>query len=142
MAHDFSGGKVQGTGPLYRPWGGNTHEFNRHHAGLAVDIMLNQQNDAEVALGQQLVTLFCKYVAAMNWRDIIYQRVGINPRGIRRRETEHMDHIHIDCHDSKNVQWYTGISSMPLRTKDSTLLQLPLVQGTRIVSSITWTRAC
>jgi len=43
-----SGGKVQGTGPLYRPWGGNTHEFNRHHAGLAVDIMLNQQNDAEV----------------------------------------------------------------------------------------------
>jgi hypothetical protein len=143
-AHPFmSGGKVQGSGPLYRPWANNSHEYNRHHAGLAVDIMLNQQSDAEVALGQQLVLLFRRNVAAMQWRSIIYQNVAFVPGGgavnTSGQMDPHMDHIHIDWHDSNKVLWFNGISSVPLRLKSGDVIQCPLVQGNKVASSIEWT---
>lgn len=135
----FGGGKVQGTGPLYRPWDRNTHEFNRHHAGLAVDIMLNQGNTSEVALGQQLVLLFRRNVSTMKWQSIIYQNVTFSPGGGTSDGGDHRDHIHIDWHNSKNVQWHTGITSVPLRKNPTTVIQLPLVQGNKIAKSIDWT---
>jgi len=138
--HSFFGGsKIQGTGPLYRSWDRNLHEFNRHHAGLAVDIMLNQGSASEVALGQQLVLLFRRNVGAMKWRSIIYQNVTLSPGGGASNEGGHMDHIHIDWHDTNNVQWLMGITSVPLRKKDTTVIQLPLVQGNKIAKSIAWT---
>jgi hypothetical protein len=135
----FGGGKVQGTGPLYRPWDRNLHEFNRHHAGLAVDIMLNQGSASEVALGQQLVLLFRRHVGTMRWRSIIYQNVTFSPGGGATNGGDHRDHIHIDWHDSNNVQWHNGITSVPLRKSNGTVINLPLVQGNKIAKSIQWT---
>ena len=138
-AYPFLGvNKVQGTGPLYRPWDRNSHEFNRHHAGLAVDIMLDQKSDAEVALGQQLVLLFRRKVAVMKWRSVIYQNVEFGPGGGATDGGGHMDHIHIDWHDPNSVQWKNGISSVPLRKKSGELIQCPLVQGNKVASSIEW----
>jgi hypothetical protein len=138
-AHPFLGGnKVQGTGPLYRPWDRNSHEFNRHHAGLAVDIMLDQKINAEVALGQQLVLLFRRNVAVMKWRSIIYQNVTFGPGGGATDGGGHMDHIHIDWHDTNRVQWKNGISSVPLRKNSGEVIQCPLVQGNKVASSIEW----
>jgi hypothetical protein len=135
----FGGGKVQGTGPLYRPWDRNLHEFNRHHAGLAVDIMLNQGSASEVALGQQLVLLFRRNVTTMKWRSIIYQNVTFSPGGGASDGGGHMDHIHIDWHNTDNVQWHMGIRSVPLRKSPTAVIQLPLVQGNKIAKSIAWT---
>src|SRR5207248_682678 len=99
----LSGGKVQGTGPLYRPWDRvkpNSHEFNRHHGGLAVDIMLDPKSAKEIALGQQLVLLFRRNVGVMKWRSIIYQNVQFGPGGGATDGGDHYDHIHIDWHNT------------------------------------------
>jgi hypothetical protein len=138
-AHSFFGGaKVGGTGPLYRPWDGNKHEYNRHHAGLAVDIMLSPGSATEVALGQQLVLMFRRNVGTMKWRSMIYQNVTFSPTGAS-NGGGHEDHIHIDWHDSNNVKWHTGITSIPLRKKAGTVIQMPLMQGNKIAKSIAWT---
>lgn len=50
-----------------------------------------------------------------------------------------MDHIHIDWHNTDNVQWHMGITSVPLRKNPTTVIQLPLVQGNKIAKSIAWT---
>jgi hypothetical protein len=131
-----SSGRVQGTGPLYRPWDGNTHEYNRHHAGLAVDVMLDPKNDAHVALGQQLVILFRRNQTTMRWRSMIYQNVTFSPGG-GSDGGDHYDHIHIDWHNPANVKWKENITSVPLR-KSGAVINLPLKQVNRIAASITW----
>jgi hypothetical protein len=141
----FGGAKVGGVGPLYIK-GPNTHEFNRHHAGLAVDIMLAPNRDTEVALGHQLVLLFKQHADVMKWHGLIYQDVTIDLVGASRRpqaysKGDHDDHIHIDWHSSRNVQWRRGIREVPLRLRDGvtviTMVPKDAVNG--IAESITWT---
>ncbi|HZT38857.1 MAG TPA: hypothetical protein VFA28_13255 [Bryobacteraceae bacterium] len=138
-AHPYlAGGKVQGTGPLYVK-GPNTHEFTRHHAGLAVDIMLDSRNTSEFALGQELVHLFRRNVAVMKWRSIIYANLMFGPTGGVSAGGGHEDHIHIDWHDPSNVRWLEPINSIPLRLKSGQLIQLTPKQKPKIAKSITWT---
>ncbi len=145
MAHSFfSGNKVGGVGPLYRPWDGNKHEFNRHHAGLAVDIMLNPKIDAEIALGHQLVLLFKRFASVMQWRGLIYQNATIDAVGAalqvnRWTKGGHDDHIHIDWHSSSNAKWRQGVTGVPLRLKNGKVITMPPVDGNRIAETITWT---
>jgi hypothetical protein len=134
-------GILGGRGPLLRP--GPKHEFNRHHAGLAVDIMLNMNNDQYVALGQQLVVAFWKLGSVMQWRGVIYQDVTLDlVAGTRRAATyrggDHFDHIHIDWCDPHRVVWHNGISSVPYRV-GSVVQQIPVSDpGHRIAQEIPW----
>ena len=74
--------KVGGVGPLFVDWGHGVlkHEYNRHHAGLAVDIMLSAKAN-EIPLGHALVLAFNRLATTMKWRSIIYQNVTINLNG-------------------------------------------------------------
>lgn len=101
--------------------------------------MLNQNSASEVGLGQQLVLLFRRNVSTMKWQNIIYQNVTFGPGGSATDEGGHLDHIHIDWHNSGNVQWHVGITSVPLRKNPTTVIQLPLMQGNKIAKSIAWT---
>lgn len=138
----FAGGKVQGMGALLK--NGTMHEFNRHHAGLAVDIMLNEKSDSEVTLGHHLVKLFWDQASVMLWRGMIYQDVTLDLVGGTRRAAPwtgggHWDHIHIDWHNPGNVQWQTGITSVPYRRASGDVVQIPAVEGNRIAEAITQT---
>src|ERR1022692_3295319 len=82
----FRASKVGGMGPLFR-LPGFKHEFNRHHAGLAVDIMLNPASDDEEALGHHLVMLFVQAANVMNWRGMIYQDITVDLNGATRTAT-------------------------------------------------------
>jgi hypothetical protein len=143
----FAGAKLGGTGPLYRPWKGNTHEFNRHHAGLAVDIMLTMTNDAEVALGHHLVLLFKRMADVIKWRGIVYQNIAVNGLGQLASGMRvncwtgggHEDHVHIDWHDTANTKWKDGITEVPLKKIDGNVIKMKPADGTRIAESITWT---
>jgi hypothetical protein len=137
-------GKVGGVGPLFVDLGHGQlkHEFNRHHAGLAVDIML-RQGTGEVALGHALVLLFNKLGAIMKWRGIIYQNITIDLNGGTRtasawRDGGHDDHIHIDWHSSANVRWQ-NIAEVPLRRSSGDLVMMKAKNGSKIATSIEWT---
>lgn len=121
---------------------GYWNEFNRHHAGLAVDIMLSPHVDAEVRLGENLFMLLNRHKQIIQWRGILYQHVSINFSGNvgNYRPDDHNNHIHIDWHDSRNVTWFSPIEFIPLRKNDGTLRQLRPKQGNRIASSIRWTQ--
>lgn len=137
-------GKVQGVGPLFVDWGNGVlkHEYNRHHAGLAVDIMLKKP---EVPLGHALVLALNRLGSIMNWRSIIYQDVTINLTGNGSRTPtvyrggDHDDHIHIDWFQaSPNVQW-TNITDVPLRRINGDKVTMKAKNGSRIANSIEWT---
>jgi len=74
----------------------------------------------------------------MKWRGMIYQNVTFSPSGAS-AGGDHMDHIHIDWHNGANVTWKTGITKIPLQLKRGAVIQMPLVQGSQIASSIAWT---
>jgi len=117
-------------------------EFNRHHAGLAVDIMLDLRSEPEVILGQNLLLLFMRHRKVMKWSNgIIYQHDLISADGIYHKyETDdHMDHIHVDWHSPSNVDWVQTIETIPWRRKDGSLKQLEPKQKPKIASSIRWT---
>jgi hypothetical protein len=145
-AHPFFGGsKVQGVGPLYRKDGSGDykHEFNRHHAGLSVDIMLDQGSDKEIALGHNLILLFQHYQSVMKWRSIIYQDFTDNPGGSTTLDAScwtsggHFDHIHIDWFDPNGVTRRPG-TSIQMRLKDgATVVDLTLPDD-GIAETITW----
>jgi hypothetical protein len=138
----FTAGKVGGMGPLFR-MPGFKHEFNRHHAGLAVDIMLNPGSDDEEALGHHLVKLFVTLAGVMNWRGLIYQDITIDLNGAVRTAGRwskggHDDHIHIDWHNSLNVTKQSGISQIPLRRRGGDVVQMVPMEGDSIAESIQW----
>jgi hypothetical protein len=144
----FGGATLGGSGPLYKPWDGNKHEFNRHHAGLSVDIMLDPRENSQVALGQQLVLLFRRLANILRFRGMIYQHVSLDSNGQASptvgascwSANDHLNHIHIDWHSTSNTKWREGITQIPLRLKDGqTVIQMPVVSGNRIAESITWT---
>lgn len=136
---------IGGVGPFRR---GNQTEFNRHHAGLAADIMIPPSNTPLVTLGQHLVLLFIEHKHIMRWRGIIYQHVSLTftgaPTGDFNRfnwsADDHLNHIHVDWHDSRNVTWAEGITSIPCRLSDGTETQLRPMQGNKIASVIRWTQ--
>lgn len=135
---------IGGVGPFRR---GHRTEFNRHHAGLAADIMIPPGNAPLVTLGQHLVLLFIEHKNIMRWRGIIYQHVSINssgnPTADFHRATwgadDHLNHIHIDWHSSKNVTWAENITTIPCRLANGTEIELRSMQGNRIASIIRWT---
>lgn len=135
-SHSFFSGKIGGTGPLVRP--GNVHEFNRHHAGLAVDIMLDQRSASEVALGHNLVMLFHRNRAIMHWLGIIYQDVVVDTAGNAHRYTDggHEDHIHVDWF-SGGVTYREGISSVRLMRRSGDP-QILTVRGNHLAEVINW----
>ncbi len=137
--------KVGGMGPLFVQIGQVlNHEFNRHHAGLAVDIMLKPGSN-EVALGHNLVLLFNRLGSPMNWLSIIYQDVTINLNNNGSRSASlwrnggHDDHIHIDWHRAGNVMWQ-DISQVPLRRRSGEVVMMKPKSNTRIATSIGWTQ--
>jgi hypothetical protein len=139
----FTPGKVGGMGPLFRP-PGFRHEFNRHHAGLAVDIMLSQSSDDEEALGHHLVKLFVQLASVMNWRGMIYQDVTVDLNGATRTAAPwtkggHDDHIHIDWHNHTKVTKKSGITQIPLRRAGGVVVQMVPMEGDSIAETIEWT---
>jgi hypothetical protein len=135
---------------LERKLGGQSgyiNEFNRHHAGLAVDIMLSPRDPAQRALGQALFLVFIRFRATMRWRGMIYQHVtcdslgnATSPLSVGQWETDdHADHIHIDWHSSRNVTW-VPCTRIPVRAPGSpTARNITPKQGNRIASAIEWT---
>ena len=127
--------------------GSSSHynEFNRHHAGLAVDIMIPPGSTSMVTLGQHLFRLFAQHRGIMGWRGIIYQHVSLSSAGTPSAHlfpghwpgTDHMNHIHIDWHDPRTVEW-VPITTIPWRRTNGTLVQLHPKQGNRIASRISW----
>lgn len=123
------------------------NEYNRHHAGLAVDVMVNPENEPQVALWQNLYRLFITHRGIMRWRGMIFQHAGVSfgggatgpIRGYRYAEADHMKHIHIDWHDSSNVTWHSPNTSIPFRRRDGSLINLTPKQGNRIAATISWT---
>jgi hypothetical protein len=140
----FGGAKLQGVGPLFRDFGGGVlkHEFNRHHAGLAVDIML-QPGTAETILGQNMVVLFNNRSSILHFHGLIFQNVTIDmvgnpsnpPRASCWRGGGHENHIHIDWHSSANVTWQQ-IDSVPLLRTNGNVVQMLPMSGNRIASEI------
>jgi hypothetical protein len=139
--------KVGGVGPLYVDWGhGNLkHEFNRHHAGLAVDIMLKAGTN-EVALGHALVLLFKQLGATLNFRGMIYQDVTVDLQGNGTRTAsawdggDHDDHIHIDWHNTNPhyVVWQ-DIAGVPLQLRSGgPPVTMKPKNGKKIAISIEW----
>jgi len=137
--------KVQGVGPLFVDWGNGLlkHEFNRHHAGLAVDIMLSQKT--EVPLGHALVLALNRLGTVMKWRSIIYQDVTINLNSNGSRTPSgytdggHDDHIHVDWFQAKpNVHWQ-NITDVPLRRLNGNVVTMKAKNGSSIAVSIEWT---
>jgi hypothetical protein len=133
-------GKLGGVGPLYRY--GYKHEYNRHHAGLAVDIMLRQGTN-EITLGHNLAVLFYKFASTIKFRGMIYEDVTVDLIGGKRlvrtwNNGGHDDHIHIDWHNPDNTTWKDGISQIPLRRRDNSVVQMTPVDGSRIAESIMW----
>ena len=142
LAIPFFTPKVGGMGPLFR-MPGFKHEFNRHHAGLAVDIMLSPASDDEEALGHHLVQLFVTLAGVMNWRGLIYQDITIDLNGATRTASRwtkggHDDHIHIDWHDSHKVTMQHGISQIPLRRIGGAVVQMVPMEGDAIAETIEW----
>jgi hypothetical protein len=141
----FRAGKVGGMGPLFRV-PGFKHEFNRHHAGLAVDIMLNPASDDEEALGHHLVKLFVQVANVMNWRGMIYQDVTVDLNGATRTAARwskggHDDHIHIDWHNPNKVTKRHGITQIPLRRTAANgggVVQMVPMEGDAIAETIEW----
>lgn len=125
---------------------GYWNEFNRHHAGLAVDIMLSPHVDAEVRLGENLFVLFNRHKQIMQWRGMLYQHVSINFAGNvgNYRPNDHNNHIHIDWHESRNVTWFSPIEQIPWRRSSGAhrgeVQMLRPKQHPRIASSIRWTQ--
>jgi hypothetical protein len=142
----FRASKVGGMGPLFR-LPGFKHEFNRHHAGLAVDIMLNPASDDEEALGHHLVMLFVQAANVMNWRGMIYQDITVDLNGATRTATRwtkggHDDHIHIDWHNFHNVTKRNGITQVPLHRTAANgggVVQMVPMEGNSIAENIEWT---
>src|SRR5271166_2806664 len=138
--------KVGGVGPLFVDWGNGVlkHEFNRHHAGLAVDIML-KPGTTEVALGHALVLLFNQLGATMNFRGMIYQDVTVDLRGNGTRSASawtdggHDNHIHIDWHNTNShyVVWQ-DIAEIPLRRTSGEQLKMKPKNGKSVATSIEW----
>jgi hypothetical protein len=132
--------KLGGVGPLYRY--GYKHEYNRHHAGLAVDIMLRQGTN-EVTLGHNLAVLFYKFASIIKFRGMIYQDVTVDLISGNRVVKPwlgggHEDHIHIDWHNPGNTTWKEGITQIPLRRRDNSVVQMTPVDGSHIAESILW----
>jgi hypothetical protein len=139
--------KVGGVGPLFVDWGHGVlkHEFNRHHAGLAVDIML-KPGTTEVALGHALVLLFNQLGATLNFRGMIYQDVTVDLQGNGTRSASawtdggHDDHIHIDWHNTGShfVMWQ-DIAGVPLRRiSGGDPVTMQPKNGKSIATSIEW----
>ena len=132
--------KLQGIGPLYRD--NYKHEFNRHHAGLAVDIMLTPKTD-EVTLGQNLVVLLNQFADTIKFRGMIYQNVTVDLdratwRAQRWSKGGHDNHIHIDWHDTNRARWTPITDSIPLRLGSGRIVQMMPVDAGRIANSIEW----
>jgi hypothetical protein len=138
--------KVGGVGPPFVDWGHGVfkHEFNRHHAGLAVDIML-KPGTTEVALGHALVLLFNRLGATLNFRGMIYQDVSIDLQGNGTRtasgwgDHDHDNHIHIDWHNTSShyVVWQ-DIAEIPLRRTSGELVKMKPKNGKNVAISIEW----
>ncbi|MBC7797376.1 MAG: hypothetical protein H7Z37_10925 [Pyrinomonadaceae bacterium] len=126
---------------------GYWNEFNRHHAGVSVDIMLNSAVETEAILAENLVLLFMAQSSVMRWRGIVYEHVSMNSSGqptaelrnVKYEASDHLNHIHIDWHDSGNVVWNEQAKPFPFRAKNGELRQIQPKQGNRIATSITWT---
>lgn len=116
----------------YKDWNGVLHRlqpgrdggFNRHDAGLALDITLyaakKDRNDGglivdktikwenEKILGEHLVKAFVDYRNQINWTEIIYQNVIFKHEpddfsykpGPYNKNDKHLTHIHIDWMDN------------------------------------------
>ncbi len=119
---------------------GYWNEMNRHHAGVSVDIMLAPGNARLVTLGQNLFLLFMRMQTIMQWQGMIYQHVALGPGGApgEYRGGDHVNHIHIDWHHSRNVTW-SPITTIPWRRRNGVLQQLNPKQGNQIASEIRWT---
>lgn len=135
--------KLAGGGPVVRP--GFVHEFNRHHAGLAVDIMLEPKTD-EVTLGQNLVVLFNHFASVIRFRGMIYQDVTVDIIGTtwvakRWAGGNHDNHIHIDWHTDPNTHYpVPPVLQVPLRQADGSVVPIPAAnKQTGIADQIAWT---
>ena len=133
--------KLQGVGPLYKD--NYKHEFNRHHAGLAVDIMLLPKTD-EVTLGQNLVVLLNQFADTIKFRGMIYQNVTVDLesgtwRAKRWSKGGHENHIHIDWHDTNRTRWTPIDGTIPLRLRNgNVVVQMTPVDAGRIANAIEW----
>jgi len=138
--------KVGGVGPPFVDYGHGVlkHEFNRHHAGLAVDIML-KPGTTEVALGHALVLLFNRLGTILNFRGMIYQDVSVDLQGNGTRtasgwgDHDHDNHIHIDWHNTSShyVVWQ-DIAEIPLRRTSGELVKMKPKNGKNVAISIEW----
>lgn len=116
-------------------------EFNRHHAGLAVDIMLKPSSTPEVILGQNLLMILVRHRAVIKWNNsVIYQHDQIRADGqyFEYAADDHLDHIHIDWHSPSKVEWFQPIEFIPWRSKAGVVKQLTPKQKPKIASKISW----
>ena len=131
---EFHGGKVQGRS-------GYLDEFNRHHAGLAIDIMFPPTNIPQVTLGENLFKLFIDHQSIMQWRGMVYQHVSVSSFGHSSNygRADPMNHIHIDWHNSRNVTWAENITQIPLARGGVVQRTVTPRQINKVARIIRWT---
>jgi hypothetical protein len=144
--HAFFGGRrLGGTGPLFRNKDGVLkHEFNRHHAGLALDIMLDQGPD-DIILGKHLVVLLQRLCPTLRYYGLIYRNVALNKGNNAAGQVspdcygknDHNDHIHLDWHGGDSQVSYQPIATVPMLRKDGkTVVDLVPMNGASIATEI------
>jgi hypothetical protein len=123
-------------------------EFNRHHAGLAVDIMVATADFAMVTLWQHLYLLFIQHRGVMRWRGMIFQHAGVNYGGgtsgrvqpFHWAGTDHMNHIHIDWLNHHDVhRTDPPITTIPIRHGNNPPRPTRVRGGHVLAASIAWT---
>lgn len=123
-------------------------QFNRHHAGLAVDIMVARADAAMVTLWQHLYLLFIQHRGIMRWRGMIFQHAGVNYGGgtsgrtqpFHWADTDHMNHIHIDWLGPHAVhRTDPPIMTIPIRQGTNPARPTPVRGGRPLAVSIDWT---
>ena len=134
----------------FRSLGGRSSrydEFNRHHAGLAIDIMIDRSNAAMVTLGQHMFMLFLRHQRILRWRGMIYQHVVVtndghpmrHMNGMPYRATDHFNHIHIDWFDwTPTYVTKQRVQGIPYRPLHGTPQTLPPRHGAEIATRIAW----
>ncbi len=133
----FKPTNVQGQGPVVRQSkdGQFWHEFNRHHAGLACDIILSPST--ELNLGKQLILLFLRHQPTMKWLSIDYQDISLSPTAVGGQVEGHLDHIHIDWLKGR-PEWKEGISEVPILRTTGKVENIKVTQGNKIASAFSW----